>query len=46
MFPDALDQGVQATREDVSSIFENLCRDSIGSSAFIVFQPCNGLLDF
>ena len=39
MFPDVLDQEVQATRE-------NLCRDSIGSSAFIVFQPCNGLLDF
>ena len=46
MFPDVLDQEVQATREDVSSVFENLCRDSIGSSAFIVLQPCNGSLDF
>ena len=46
MFPDVLDQEVQATREDVSSVFENLCRDSIGSSAFIVLQPCNGLPDF
>ena len=46
MFPDFLDQEVQATREDVSSVFENLCRDSSRSSAFIVLQPCNGLLDF
>ena len=39
MFPDVLDQEVQATREDESSVFENLCRDSIGSTAIIVLQP-------
>ena len=46
MFPDVLDQEVQATLEDVFSVFENLCRDSIGSKTFIVLQPCNGLVDF
>ena len=46
MFPDVLDQEVQAMREDVSPVFENLCIDSISSSAFIILQPCNGLPDF
>ncbi len=27
-------------------MFENLCRDSVGSSAFVVLQPCNGLPKF
>ena len=39
VLPDVLDQEVQATREDESSVFENLCRDSIGSTAIIVLQP-------
>ncbi len=44
--PDVLDQEVQTVREDVSSVFENLCRDSVGSSAFVILQPCNGLPEF
>ena len=40
MFPD-----VQATHEDVSFVFESLCRDFIGSNVFIVLQPCNGFMD-
>ncbi len=46
IFPDVLDQEVQTAREDVSSMLENLCRDSVGSSSFVVFQPCNGLPEF
>ncbi len=46
IFPDVLDQEVQTAREDVTSMFKNLCRDSVGSSAFVVLQPCNGLPKF
>ena len=39
MFPDVLDQEVQATREDVSSVFENLCRVSSGPALLLFFSP-------
>lgn len=46
MFPDVLDQELQMPREDESPMFEKICSDSVGSSAFVVLQPCNGLLEF